>query len=125
MDRNEAISRIRAGLKRRSGKAWSVTGGRGTAWGWICIDAPPARCTARFELPEGLADRPENYREVDTFRPGGHMTPADREFLGRLLNKDTVHFQGESIPASDDYYQEYVDRAEGRAPTKIGTQYWD
>ncbi len=35
MDRDEAIKRIRAALKRRSGKLWSVTGGRGTSWGWI------------------------------------------------------------------------------------------
>lgn len=45
MDRNEAIQRIKTALRRRSGKAWSVTGGRGTAWGWINIDAPPARRT--------------------------------------------------------------------------------
>lgn len=43
MDRNETIKRIKDALKRRSGKPWSVTGGRGTAWGWITIDAPPAR----------------------------------------------------------------------------------
>lgn len=42
-DRDDAIRRIRQALRRRSGKAWSVTGGRGTAWGWITITAPPRR----------------------------------------------------------------------------------
>lgn len=42
-DRDEAIARIRAGLKKRTGRPWSVTGGRGTAWGWIRIGSPPAR----------------------------------------------------------------------------------
>src|SRR5262249_21146248 len=47
LDRDTAIKRIRAALKRRSGKTWSVTGDRGTAWGWINIDAPPKRRTWR------------------------------------------------------------------------------
>ena len=41
--RNETIKAIRKALRARSGKSWSVTGGRGTAWGWLTIDAPPAR----------------------------------------------------------------------------------
>ncbi len=49
IDRDEAIARIRTALKRRSGKAWSVTGGRGTAWGWITVEAPPARRTKHRE----------------------------------------------------------------------------
>ena len=45
MDRNETIAALKAALKARSGGNWSVTGGRGTAWGWIRICAPPKRCT--------------------------------------------------------------------------------
>lgn len=44
MTRNEVISEIKAALKRRSRKSWSVTGGRGTVYGWIRISAPPKRC---------------------------------------------------------------------------------
>ena len=95
MERDEAISEIRAALKRRSGKTWSVTGDRGTAWGWITIDAPPARRTEKT-----------------------HMTTADREELARLLGLNDVHFQGVSIPASSQYRQEYVDRANGRTPKR-------
>jgi hypothetical protein len=47
-DRDAAIKRIKTALQRRSGKTWSVTGGRGTAWGWITIDAPPRRRTWRW-----------------------------------------------------------------------------
>jgi hypothetical protein len=102
MDRNEAIKRIRAALKRRSGKAWSVTGGRGTSWGWIEINSPPAR---RGEF--------------------SYMSAEDRAELAALLGKDSVHDQGESIPASNEYRQEYVDRAEAREPAVRGEQYWD
>jgi hypothetical protein len=102
IDRDEAIKAIRRALKARSGKTWSVTGGRGTAWGWITITSPPAR-REKF----------------------GYMSEADRVELARLLGKDSVHNQGESIPAGSDYRREYVDRAEGRDPSVQGTPYWD
>lgn len=105
LDRDEAIRRIREGLKARSGKTWSVKGGRGTAWGWLKISAPPKRCTAG---------------------DFGYMTPEDCAELGRLLGlKGPVHFQGESVPASSEHYWEYVDRAEGVPPRCFGTMYWD
>lgn len=118
MDRNEAIDRIRRALKARSGKAWSVTGGRGTAWGWIKIDAPPKRQRYDFEgnkIPEG-----DRY---------GYMGLEDRAELAKLLGRrdgDLIHPQGESIPAANDYYRWFVDLAEGRTPA--GDQprpYWD
>jgi hypothetical protein len=103
IDRNEAILRIRKALKARSGKAWSVTGGTGTAWGWIHIQAPPAR---RDDM--------------------GRTSEADRAELGQLLGLEgPVHTQGVNIPASSDYRQEYVDRAEGRSPAVTGKPYWD
>lgn len=102
-DRDVAIARIRAALRRRTGRAWSVTGGRGTSWGWIRISAPPAR------------------------RVGfGYMTDTDRTELATALGLDRpAHVQGVSIPAGSDYRVEYVDRAEGRAPSRIGVPYWD
>jgi hypothetical protein len=102
-DRNDAIKLIRAALKRRSGKTWSVTGGRGTAWGWLTITSPPAR---RGEF--------------------GYMTDTDRAELGKLLGLDgPAHHQGVSIPAGSDYRREYVDRAHGLTPSIHGTPYWD
>ena len=126
MERKEAIERIRKGLRARSGKAWSVKGGSGTAYGWIKISSPPARQTWRHYLPEGLGDQPKNYVGYDSRQPGGSMTPEDCSELGRLLGLDSpAHCQGESVPASYAYRQEYVDRAEGRKPSKTGQPYWD
>jgi hypothetical protein len=92
---------LRDALKRRSGRAWSVTNDRGTAWGWITISSQPKA------------------------RVRGSMTDADREELAKLLGLKTVHHQGESIPAGDDYYREYIQRAETGTATTFGKPYWD
>lgn len=110
MDRDEAIKRIRAGLLARTGRAWSVTGGRGTAWGWITVEAPPRRRVDENDQPG-----PNNY----------YTSAEDRATLAKALGLDVVHFQGVSIPASSGHRQEYVDRAEGRTPSVYGQRYWD
>lgn len=127
MTRNETIKIIRAALKRRSGRSWSVTGGRGAAYGWINIDAPPARQTWRWDNPRS-GTNPEDYTvEINDREPDcGHTGPADREELAALLGLEhRAYFQGVSIPAASDYYQEYIDRAEGRTPARHGERYWD
>lgn len=127
-DRNAVIKRIKSALERRSGKKWSVTGGSGTAWGWIQIDAPPGRRTWRSRLkPDASpAQLPEDYEEYDSGQAGGYSSPADRAELGRLLGMDgPVHFQGQQVPASSDHYREFVERAEGRPVTKLAQAYWD
>ena len=118
IDRNEAIKEIRSALKRRSGKSWSVTGGRGTAWGWITIDVPPAqRCY--HSVGPGAECKSEG-------KNSGHMSIAARRELADLLGfEKPVHQQGVSIPSSNDYYQEHIDRANGRPPSVIGKPYWD
>ena len=127
MERAEAISEIKMALKRRSGKSWSVTGGRGTGWGWITIDAPPSRRTFGNRLKAGAVnDRPEDYEEYDTGQPGRLMSPAERAELGKLLGFDgPAHCQGVSIAASTDYRREYIARAKGETPDKIAQPYWD
>lgn len=103
MDRAEAIAKIRAALKNRSAKRWSVRGGRGTSWGWITVIAPKAR------LGES-----------------GVMTDEDCNELGELFGLDRpAHFQGVVIPASSLYRLEFVARAEGRQPDVLGRPYWD
>lgn len=128
MDRKETISRIRKALKRRSGKTWSVTGGRGTAWGWLRIDAPPAR-RKWGQVETGETDErgfPLYRWEHQPDAEYGSASPDDRRELADLLGlADPVHHQGVSIPASGDYWDEYIDRAEGRTPSKCGVQYWD
>jgi hypothetical protein len=126
-DRNETIIRIRRALKTRSGKLWSVRGGSGTAWGWIDISAPPARCTWSHRLKAGsVTDRPEDYEDYDAGEAGRLMSPADRAELGQLLGLDRpAHCQGVSIASSSEHYREYIDRAEGRTPAKVAQPYWD
>ena len=101
-DREIAIKRIRKALKSRSGLTWSVKGGRGTSWGWITIAAPPKRETE-----------------------DGYISEMDRSRLKALLDLETVHQQGVSIPSSGAYRDEYIARAEGRTPTVHGEPYWD
>lgn len=101
MSRDETIHRIRTALKRRSGRAWSVRGGRGTAHGWIDVGPTPRRAADTATRDQDLAE------------------------LAKLLDLDRVHAQGLQIPASDQYRREYVDRAEGRQPSVVGRPYWD
>lgn len=71
-------------------------------------------------------NRPEDYEEYDTGKPGGFMGPDQREELGELLGLDgQAHNQGVSIASSNAHYQEYLDRAEGRAPAAVAQPYWD
>ena len=133
MERDAVIDEIKRALKARSGKPWSVTGGRGTAWGWIAIDAPPARRTARYLPRAGTSgNSPDDYEKTrtDTGKPGGSLTEADGLELARLLGWPDgdgvgVHCQGVSIPAGHEYWQEYIDRANGRKPSRVGVPYWD
>lgn len=149
--RDAVCKRIKAALVKRSGKQWSVTGGRGTAYGWITISAPKARlgcarlhdyawqtniCTTcgKHRNEAFLEENPGLRRKWLIACPdhactdrcyGGYIVPEDREELATLLGLDDIHMQGVSIPASTAYYIEHIDRAEGRTPRKYGVQYWD
>lgn len=125
-DRNAIIKAIKTALEKRSGKKWSVTGGKGTAWGWITIDAPPARRTAHCKLKVGaLSTRPEDYEEVNTGEPNGYTTKEDRIELAGLLGKD-ISMQGDNIPAGSDYRREYLHRALYGNPGSFNAKpYWD
>jgi hypothetical protein len=109
LSRDEAAKLIRAGLRRRTGKAWSVTVGRGTTWGWITVLPLPRRQTDWHGDPKV---------------GGGMMSEAEAAELAAALDLPAVHSQGLSIPAGSDYYLEYVDRAEGRVPSVRGQHGW-
>lgn len=133
IDRDDAIALIKHYLKKRSGKTWSVTGGRGTAWGWITIQAPPKRRVAHLDNPDYHRDDPVEgslpYTEVppDENHGAWYLSEADSKELAELLGKPRgwVHCQGETIPASSAYRLEYVARAMGLDPIVGGTPYWD
>ena len=129
-DRNATIKAIRDALKRRSGKPWSVTGGRGTAWGWIHINAPPARRTFKHRERAGVngycASWRDQYEEYDSGEPGNSMSQSETEELARLLCVEASQTSGGvGVPASYEYRREYIDRAEGRTPSVIAEPYWD
>jgi len=86
---DEAVRRIRAGLKRRGGITWSVTRGTGSVYGWIYIRSPR-----------------------------GDMTLDEQRFLAKLLGLETVHHQGVMIPSGSRERAEYVARAEGKRPNR-------
>jgi hypothetical protein len=131
LDRNDAIQLIREALKRRSGKTWSVTGGRGTGWGWIRIQAPPARRVGHKQNPE--------YGDINVVRTDipMYVDDPDSEYrsytseqecreLAELFGLDRpVHCQGLSIPAASDYRRWYVAAALGKEPIGNPQQYWD
>lgn len=127
MDRDDTIREIRAALKRRSGKTWSVTGGRGTAWGWITITAPPARRTWDERRIPGTEGRyPDDFEFFDIGTPGCGMSPSDTAELTALLGAaPRMVCQGISIPPNSDWRREYIDRANGREPSVCGRPYWD
>ena len=117
--RDEAIKRIRKALKTRSGKTWSVTGGRGTGWCWITVQAPPKRRVAHKANPawkvwdlECKEPRVFEYKD----EPGRdsrnlYTSTADCKELARLFRLDQpVHYQGLNI--SPDSTEFYVARAE-------------
>jgi hypothetical protein len=92
---------MKADLRKRTGKTWSVTRGRGTVSGWITITAPESRL--QF----------------------GSMTKEDQAELSAALGIEHAHHQGVSIPASHAHYREYLDRCSGKKPSVIGVAYWD
>jgi hypothetical protein len=101
LDRNDTIAALRTELKNRTGQAWSVIGGTGTAWGWIKVTAPPKR-------REGFSQ----------------MSAADVATLEGVFG-ERIHEQGLSIPDSSDYRRNYLDAVRGLAVTNPARPYWD
>lgn len=107
LDRASVCLRIRQALRARSDRDWSVMGGRGTAWGWLRITAPPSRRGGASELSP--------------------ISDEDQAELARLLDlpPDVVRAQGVSVGDTNDHYREFIDRAEGRTPRVRGVSYWE
>lgn len=121
IERNEATKRLRKALKAKTGKSWSVWGDRGTAYGWITVEAPKARRVSEKLAPQfaSIVDVPlgtpvEEYL-IEYTGPAGtndYTSLADRKILANIfktLNRGTLR-QGLSI--SPDSREWYVQRAE-------------
>lgn len=102
--RNDAIKQINAALKARK-LSYSVTGGRGTAWGWIHINPKPAR--------------------IKALRGDETALKAEYVKMYEAFGLTDGYSTGISIASSSDYYREYIERANGRTPTKVAAPYWD
>jgi hypothetical protein len=101
LSRDTVIKGLRAALKARTGLTWSVTGGRGTAWGWIRVSAPPKRM--------------EGYL----------MSQEDQEILSGAMDLGTYSLrQGYSIADQSDARLDVLQRANGLAPSGW-TRGWD
>ena len=117
IDRDEAIKRIRKALKEKTGTTWSVTGGRGTAWGWINVEAPPRRRVCHDQNPawnvSDLYCQEPAYleRQPRDGERGWYTSDAECEVLGRVFGLSRpAHCQGVSI--SPDSREWYVTQAE-------------
>jgi hypothetical protein len=121
---NDICKQIKNALNERShSHKWTCRHGKGTSHGWLRISAVPKYCTYHFRPINGDWQNCEEYN--DPLKPYGNMGKADREELARLLGLERVHCQGEQVPASSAYYEEYLCRAQGKQPTRYGEQYWD
>lgn len=125
-DRDTAIAYIKEQLFKRTGYRFSVRGGRGTAWGWINIDAQPKDKRWSFVDTGKRDDNGDTVFEMqETGIEFGYMSPELSEKLAKALGLDNVHHQGVSIPASGAHRREYCKRASGRPVTKVAEAYWD
>lgn len=126
IDRPEAIKRIKKALKEITGRTWSVTGGRGTAWGWLTIAAPPRRRIGHTPNPkwkhwEPGTKEPAYFENPDA--PKGerwYTSGDDGQTLGDIFDKSHGHWhQGISVsPDSREYYVLLAEeKAGGPAPT--------
>lgn len=118
IDRKDAVKRIKAALKKKTGRVWSVSGGRGTAWNWLRVQAPKKRRVSHkvnpncdrtvYPLPLGESLYIEY---VDKDGTNYYTGDADCEALAQAfgLNRK-AHFQGLNI--SPDEREFYVERVE-------------
>lgn len=91
-------------LRERTGRAWSVTRGRGTAYSWLTITAPSKR-RAQF----------------------GYLSADDQALLSAALG-GRVHCQGESVRPCSGVHGSYVFRAAGHPVPedwRIAAPSWD
>jgi hypothetical protein len=124
-DRDATIKALRVALKAKTGRAWSVTGGRGTAWGWITITAPAARRTYTRVLKEGAEEfRPESYEWVNTGEPDRSMSPEDSATLSAIFGD--CHHQGIKVdPRGKDYERHLALAIHGEDLGFKSESHWD
>lgn len=94
---------LKKALKVATGRAWSVRGSRGTAYGWLNVSAPK--------------DREEG--------PYGYTSEEDRVLLREAFQTERIHHQGYMIPSSRGFYWQAAQAVTGRPITIHGVRDWD
>ena len=121
-ERSVVTKRIKAALKRKTGKTWSVTGGRGTGYCWLTVHSPKSRRVAHKINPDwnGFDSIPVCVAKtgrtpwIDYISENGdencYMSDQDREELARVFGLNhPAHHQGHSISPDDwERYMEYI-----------------
>lgn len=113
-DVRAAAKLMRKWLRMRTGRDWSVTGGRGTARSWLSICSPKAR-------------RVDRHGMVPPTKDGSYMSAADRALLGVILGS-AVHQQGESIRTESGVREWYLWKIAGHAAPEdlyVAPPSWD
>lgn len=110
IDRDVAVRLIRDALRRRSGRPWSVTAGRGTVSGWLTIMSRPADRVCVHHVDGEECPTPEHCQQHRYY-----LSEADCVELGRLLGLD-VHHQGVSISDRQDDRRAHIARAQTGGP---------
>jgi hypothetical protein len=123
LERSEAVRRLKAALKKKTGKTWSVTGGRGTGWGWLRIQAPKVRRVAH-----GVNPRYNGFDQIDvcirkTGKPpwiefvsddaeeNRYTSDEDSRTLTEIFKPGhSYHYQGLSVRPED--WELYLERVE-------------
>jgi hypothetical protein len=123
MTRNEATKRIRKALKEKTGRVWSVTGGRGTGYGWVRIQAAKKDRVAHRQNPGYKGWMTISQCVMETGKPpwiefvsddkaeNQYTSDADCELLTRIFQTPYKHhYQGLSIkPGATELYVQRVE----------------
>ena len=117
LERKDAVRRLKAALKEVTGQTWSVHGGKGTAYGWITVEAPKSRRvsvranprhTDEWETP----DEPRHFEYQHDSGENYYTSEADCQTLAAAFGRERVGWQGLSI--SPDRRNAYVKAVEKR-----------
>ena len=124
IERADAVKRLKKALKTITGKTWSVKGSRGTAWGWIDIQAPKSRRVGHTPDPawkhwEADPDEPGYFENPDAPKDEKWYTSkADGDTLADIFDKPGFYHQGMSV--SPDGREWHVLKAEEKVAAMTG-----
>lgn len=130
--RPEVTKQIKQSLKERTGLTWSVTGNRGTAWGWLTIAAPKARRVMHDENPNcdfmvngsggpvgSEQEHPWIERPPRDDETAYYTSQVDREILAETLGIGMNQASSQGVSISPDNWDFYLDRAANGQPPVV------